>query len=287
MDRQANIMIIGAGAMGSAIVRGWIGSSQPPADVLCGGNFTVVDPNADKNLTLVQELGVNAVEDARTAADRIGDADAVPDVVLLAVKPQIIDDVMADLASLYWFESAERTPLVVSIAAGVPTSRIEAALGGDARVVRVMPNLPLQVSLGASVVAKGANAADEEAKLVCDLFAALGFASLVDESQIDAACAISGGGPAYVAKMIEDLTSAGVESGLPEELALKLAITTVGGSYELLVEEDISPEALRVRVCSPGGTTLAALAAMDDAGFSRSIASGVAAAIDRAKELAR
>ncbi len=150
-----------------------------------------------------------------------------------------------------------------------------------------MPNLPLQVSLGASVVAKGSVATDDEAELVRDLFAALGFASLVDEEQIDVACAISGGGPAYVAKMIEDLTQAGVENGLPEDLAVQLATTTVGGSYKLLVEEDIPPQDLRVRVCSPGGTTLAALAAMDDVGFTRSITAGIDAAINRAKELAQ
>lgn len=287
MDSHTNIVIIGAGAMGSAILRGWIYSSEVPADVLRAHNFTVVDPNADKNLALAKEFEGLTTKDARTASDLLGAFDTVPDIVLLAVKPQIIDDVMADLADLCWFKTAERTPLVVSIAAGVPTSRIEAALGGNVHVVRVMPNLPLQVSLGASVVAKGSVATDDEAELVRDLFAALGFASLVDEEQIDVACAISGGGPAYVAKMIEDLTQAGVENGLPEDLAVQLATTTVGGSYKLLVEEDITPQDLRVRVCSPGGTTLAALAAMDDVGFTRSITAGIDAAINRAKELAQ
>lgn len=287
MSNRTNIVIIGAGAMGSAILRGWIDSVEAPADALCAQSFTIVDPNKDKIAEIGSELGVAVAEDAGAAADLLASVDASADVVLLAVKPQIIDEVMADLADLCWFDTAEGSPLVVSIAAGVPTSRIEAALGADVHVVRVMPNLPLQVSLGASVVAKGANATDEEAELICDLFAALGFASLVDESQIDAACAISGGGPAYVAKMIEDLTAAGVQSGLPEELAGALAMTTVGGSYKLLDEEGISPEELRVRVCSPGGTTLAALAAMDEVGFTRSISAGIEAAIDRAKELAR
>ena len=252
MDSHTNIVIIGAGAMGSAILRGWIYSSEAPADVLRAHNFTVVDPNADKNLALAKEFEGLTTKDARTASDLLGAFDTVPDIVLLAVKPQIIDDVMADLADLCWFKTAERTPLVVSIAAGVPTSRIEAALGGNVHVVRVMPNLPLQVSLGASVVAKGSVATDDEAELVRDLFAALGFASLV-----------------------------------AEDLAVQLATTTVGGSYKLLVEEDITPQDLRVRVCSPGGTTLAALAAMDDVGFTRSITAGIDAAINRAKELAQ
>ncbi len=270
--------------MGSAILHGWISSKDRPADVLDGGNLIVVDPGEAKCRSLEDELGVSAFADVSKAACA---GDGIPDVVLLAVKPQIIDDVMSDLAGLSWFSASDSAPLVVSIAAGVPTSRIEAALGGRVHVVRVMPNLPLQVSLGASVVAKGANATDEEASFVRDLFAALGFASLVDESQIDAACAISGGGPAYVAKMIEDLSAAGVRSGLSKELAEQLAITTVGGSYKLLDEAGIAPNVLRERVCSPGGTTLAALAAMDKAGFSRSISDGVSAAIDRAKELAR
>ncbi len=284
MNPEPKIAIIGCGAMGSAILHGWISSEDRPADMLDGRDFIVVDPGEAKCRSLEDELGVSAFPDISGATR---DGNDIPDVVLLAVKPQIIDDVLSDLAGLSWFSMSDSAPLVVSIAAGVPTSRIEAVLGDGVHVVRVMPNLPLQVSLGASVVAKGANATDEEADFIRDLFAALGFASLVDESQIDAACAISGGGPAYVAKMIEDLSAAGVRSGLSKELAEQLAITTVGGSYKLLDEAGIAPSVLRERVCSPGGTTLAALAAMDETGFSRSISDGVSAAINRAKELAR
>lgn len=287
MDKDTRIAIIGAGAMGSAILRGWVASTQPPAADLAGASFIVIDPSADKREALASELGVSAYGDLDSATR----AEGTPDMVLLAVKPQILDGALVDLAASDWFGDA-RLPLVVSIAAGIKTSQIEGALcGGSANaavhVVRVMPNLPLQVMMGASVIARGAAASTDEAALVCDLFAALGFASQVEESQIDAVCAISGGGPAYVAKMIEDLTSAGVANGLSAELAQQLAITTVGGSFALMDETGIAPEALRKAVCSPGGTTLAALGAMDEGGFSTSIEAGVDAAIERAKELAR
>ena len=139
--------------------------------------------------------------------------------------------------------------------------------------------------MGASVVAGGRNAGEEDVRLVNDLFDALGMSRVVPEDQIDAVGAISGSGPAYVAYMVEALRDAGVRAGLDAGLAESLALETVGGTYAAMKAQGSTPEEMRISVCSPKGTTLAALAAMDEAGFKEVFESGVQAAICRSIEL--
>lgn len=273
------VCIIGCGKMGQAILHGWLGLKDG-GDALSvsfvPSDFFVVEHTDEKCQQLTCEYGVEAATD-------IPDLNGF-DMVVLAVKPQVIDGVL-DVISRQGCFVGSGSPLFVSIAAGVPTEKISGSLNG-ARVVRVMPNTPLQVGEGATVVAAGAQASEEDVVLVRDLFGALGFASIVDEDQIDAACALSGGGPAYVARMVEALRDAGIESGLEPELAEHLAEYTFFGTCKLMQVSGQTPEETRVAVCSPGGTTLAALGAMHDAGFEDSISSGIRAAVLRAKELA-
>lgn len=272
------IALVGCGKMGEAVLSGWIDSPKPPADALSASSFAVVSPREEHRAQLRDAYGVQV-------AGCVADAAALGsfDMIVLAVKPQVMPEVLGDVATAF----AGAMPLVVTLAAGIPTSRYEQALGEGARVVRVMPNMPLQVGMGATVVAGGAQASDDEVRLVNDLFDALGVSYVVPESQIDAVGAISGSGPAYVAYMVEALRDAGVAAGLDAQLAESLALETVGGTYAAMKGKGFTPEEMRVSVCSPKGTTLAALTAMDEAGFKPLFASGVNAAIRRSEELGR
>lgn len=276
MTQPMRIALVGCGKMGGAALDGWLRSSKAPADALEASSFVVVSPREEHRAEIENAYGVATVADVSQLRG-LGPFDTV----VLAVKPQVMGAVLEGLADVYGAD----LPLVVTIAAGIPTSRYEAALGHDARVVRVMPNMPLQVGMGASVVAGGSNASEEDVRLVNDLFDALGTSSVVPEDQIDAVGAISGSGPAYVAYMVEALRDAGVRAGLDAGLAESLALETVGGTYAAMKAQGSSPEEMRISVCSPKGTTLAALAAMDDAGFKEVFESGVQAAIRRSIEL--
>lgn len=270
------IALIGCGKMGEAILSGWLDSSVAPADAIDASSFVVVSPRQEHRDELASRYGVEVAADV---AEALGGA--AVDMIVLAVKPQVMDDVLGDVSEA----CGERAPLAVTIAAGIPTTKYEDALGHDAHVVRVMPNMPLQVGKGATVVAGGRHATDAEVELVNALFSALGESYIVPESQIDAVGAISGSGPAYVAYMVEALRDAGVSAGLDATLAEALALETVGGTYAAMKEQGCTPEEMRISVCSPKGTTLAALAAMDDAGFKPMFKAGVDAAIRRSEEL--
>lgn len=271
---STHFVFIGGGKMGEALLGGWIASENAPADNLSSFNFTVVEPTEKRRTYLDETYGVQCVADVTQAI--------AADIVVLAVKPQIIMDVVKDLSGLEAYKSA----LFISIAAGVGTESLIETLPEQSRLVRVMPNLPLVVCAGASVVCPSAYSTSVDVELVRDLFACLGYAEIVEENLMDAACALSGSGPAYVAAVIEALVKAGVRQGLPKPLAESLALQTVfGTSLQLKITEQ-SAQALREAVSSPGGTTLAALAAMEAAGLDNVFDQGVAAAVQRSKELA-
>jgi pyrroline-5-carboxylate reductase len=308
LDANVKIAIVGAGSMGGACLKGWLADKTGAASKLSANNFVVVAPRKESRQALTDELGIKCVACASELP--------VCDIVLLAVKPQIMFEVLSKVAASqfapYMEGEASRAtsaacfPLFVSVAAGIETSLIEAALQNEwdvihacadeaqaspsakkIEVVRVMPNMPLKAGAGASAVAGGKNATDEQVRLVADLFAALGFSAVVDESQIDAVCAISGGAPAYFALVAELLARAGVKAGLDEQLSSDLARASLVGCGAYLAQSDVSCAQLRRSVCSPGGTTLAAIDAMTKAGLEYAIPAGVDAAISRAKELAK
>lgn len=279
ISEHPRIVVIGGGKMGEAIVGGLIGADEGAAAALDATDFTVADPGEQRRAYLSDRYGVGCIADGSEAA--------AADVVILAVKPQVMMGVLSDISAVAAYQGGDRGPLFVSIAAGLPTSALEAALPAGSRLVRVMPNTPLLVSEGATAVARGAHASDEDLAYVRDLFACLGIACVVDEADMDAIGAVSGSGPAYVAALIEALRDAGAAEGLDAGLAEKLALQTVLGTARLMVETGNSAEGTRIAVCSPGGTTLAALAAMEEGGFSASLAAGVAAAVARSKELAQ
>lgn len=264
------IAFIGAGNMASAIIRGLVSEGTlPPERILAA------DPEEARLQSLESKLGIRVTADNTKAVHEAT-------VVVLAVKPQTFPQVLPVVSA-----ALNRQVLVVSIAAGISTRLIERALPEGARVVRTMPNTPALVGAGATAIAGGAHATDEDLSLAETLFRSVGIAVRVPEDQIDAVTALSGSGPAYVFAMIEALRDAGAAEGLPEETALRLATQTVFGAARLLLEEGESPEVLRQRVTSPGGTTRAGLDALEAAGFADALRGAVRAAARRSVELGK
>ncbi len=268
MAAEQTFAFVGAGNMAGALIRGLLGTGSVRAN-----DIVAADPDADRLSDLRDQLGV------RVTADN-SEACRGATVIVLATKPQVFPQVLPGLA-----DAVSGDALVISIAAGIATEVIERALPAGARVVRTMPNTPALVGAGATAIAGGQHATEDDLALAERLFQSVGVAVRVDEPSIDAVTGLSGSGPAYVFAMIEALRDAGVREGLPEETAFLLASQTVLGAARLLVEEGERPEVLRERVTSPGGTTRAGLDALARAGFDNAIAGAVRAATRRSAEL--
>ncbi len=264
---EGHLAVIGGGRMGEAIVKGLL-----EAGSLASDRIVVAEPDARRRDTLHAAHGVGCVS---TAAEALTGAD----VVIVAVKPQVIDEVVSGMA-----DSVGRV-LVVSIAAGVSIARLESLLGPGTPVVRVMPNTPAMVGKGMSVVSGGAEASAEQVDIVRAFFAELGDAIVLDERYQDAAGAISGCGPAYVALFVDALARAGVRHGLPRDVAQHLAVQTLQGTAELIHASGQHPEQIVDAVTSPGGTTIAALEVLEARGFRAALADAVSAAVARSREL--
>jgi pyrroline-5-carboxylate reductase len=263
------IGLMGAGRMATALARGLVRAEIVPASAI-----VACDPSAEARKAFLSEIPGTNVE-AANAADV-----AQADVVILAVKPQTMTEALAALRS-----SIRADALVVSIAAGVTLKRLEAALPYGQRVVRVMPNTPCLIGLGASGFALGTHATKDDAKRVASLFSAVGAAFEVPEKLLDAVTGLSGSGPAFVYSMIEALAAGGVSEGMSPELAGELAARTVSGAAEMVLQTGESPAVLRDRVTSPGGTTLAGLGVLRERGFSDAVSEAVKAATRRSVEL--
>lgn len=202
------------------------------------------------------------------------------DIVIIAVKPHDTKDVLHLLKP-----ALKEGALIFTVVAGLPCSFYEEILG-PVPVVRAMPNTPSIVARGATAIAPGKHATDEHAQKVLSMLRATGLVVAVNEDQMDAVTAVSGSGPAYFYALVEALTEAGVAQGLDRVLATQLAAQTFVGAAHLLVESGDSPQTLRKRVSSPGGTTVAALEAMESAGLQGVVSAGANAAAARSRELA-
>ncbi|MFP9138316.1 pyrroline-5-carboxylate reductase [Devosia sp. XGJD_8] len=263
------VMLVGAGKMGLALARGWLDAGLPPSNLL------LVDPNpGDAARDLAEDYGLTLNSEA------VG---LQPNVLVLAVKPQIADTVMATLAPVVGPQT-----LAISIAAGIDIARLSRGLGMG-RVVRTMPNTPAQIGKGITGAVAGpeVNAQDRD-NAEALLRAAGPVVWFDDESQLDAVTAVSGSGPAYVFHLVEALAAAGKAQGLPDAIAEQLARQTVIGSAALLEADPATPAVLRQNVTSPNGTTAAGLAVlMGDNGLTELIDRTVAAARQRSEELGR
>ncbi|MBQ9021320.1 MAG: pyrroline-5-carboxylate reductase [Eggerthellaceae bacterium] len=271
--QNTRIAIVGAGHIGQALLTAWIDGSQGAAKDLTAKNFVVVEPGAEKREMLRTRYGVECLE-------QVADLGAC-DALLLCVKPQIAPLVLADLAQLDFMGNT----LVLSPVAGMACAAIEEALGGNAHVIRFMPNLPLAIARGVQGVCAGSHATEADVALANSLFGALGASYWVDEAQMHAITAVSGSGPGYMAAFVAAMAEAGAEAGLDAQVAEALARDTMESTAAYLRETAKEAGVLCKEVATPGGTTEAGLNAMEAAGFSAAVKAGVAAAAQRSSEL--
>lgn len=270
---------IGTGNMATAIVRGVLADGFLPA-----GDIVVFDPDAAKRDALGAELGV------RVASSNV-ELVELADVVVLAVKPQVVPAVLPPLAA----QIADRRRVVVSIAAGTPLARIEELLAAGSTpvtreqrqaVVRVMPNVNAMIGAGMAAVCGNAAATPEDVELVLGMFAAVGDAIELPENQFSTFTAVAGSAPAFAYLFIDSLARGAVKAGMAKDLATRIAAQTVLGSARMVLESDSTPWELIDTVCSPGGTTVAGLVALEDRAFLATVVHGVTETIARDKELA-
>jgi pyrroline-5-carboxylate reductase len=259
---------LGAGNMGEALIKGLLAAKLVPAEAIFA---TDVRPERLKELD--RQYGIQVSSDNAELVKRA-------DIVILAVKPQIMDAVATEIAP-----AVTRGKLLISIAAGVATDKIRARLPRDSRLIRVMPNTPALVLEGATAIAKADGLEPGDLDVAREIFGAVGRVVVLGEEMIDAVTGLSGSGPAYVAVVIESLADGGVRMGLDRATAMILATQTVLGAAKLLLETGLHPGALKDMVSSPGGTTIAGIAALEEGGLRTTFIKAVERATQRSREL--
>jgi pyrroline-5-carboxylate reductase len=262
------IGFIGAGNMAAALVRGLLHSK-----VADPARLWVSDVKADRIAELARDFGLQTTQDNVHLAQTC-------DVLVLAVKPQVIDKVVATLGP-----HLRKDALVLSVAAGVPIRALEAKLPAGTRVIRTMPNTPATALAGATAISAGTHATKEDIALAYRLFEAVGRVVVLDESLLDAVTGLSGSGPAYIMLIIEALADGGVKVGLHRDTALMLAAQTVYGSAKLLLETGEHPGRLKDMVTSPGGTAIAGLHTLESGALRKTLIDAVEVATLRAAVL--
>jgi len=261
---------LGAGNMGEAMIRGLLKAGTVPAE-----DIFATDARLDRLQQLGKLYGIHTLSDNSLLVKRV-------DVVILAVKPQIIHSVLKEVGS-----AVTPKKLVISVAAGVPTVALRADLPKGVRLIRVMPNTPALVLEGMTAVAKADGLQKGDLETAEEIFGAVGKVVVLEEEALDAVTGLSGSGPAYVALMIEALADGGVKVGLDRLTAMTLAAQTVLGSAKLLIETGAHPGQLKDMVTSPGGTAIAGIAALEEGGVRRTLISAVERATLRSRELGR
>lgn len=260
------IGVLGAGNMGGAVIRGLCQAGYP---------VSVFELDVSKIDELKKQCTFRLLDSAKALCED-------SDILFLAVKPQALHDLLPEIAPFIRPQT-----WVVSIAAGWQTQRLEQALSGNGIPVRVMPNTPALIGLGALVISKATRLAQADRDELSQMLTTLGQVDLVEEDQMDAVTAISGSGPAYVFYFIDALTKAGVRQGLSESLSLKLATQTVVGAATMVQQSPLSPAELKQAVCSPGGTTIEAMEVFDVQGFAYVLENAVKACADKSRALAQ
>lgn len=266
----AKFGMIGGGIMGEALISRLIAQ-----EIYLPLNILVSEPQAQRREVLAQQYGVQVTDENHLAA-------GAAEVLVLAIKPQIFEQVAAELS-----ESAmpvAEKPLVISILAGTSLFALERAFPNQP-VIRAMPNTPATVGAGMTAIASGERVQPGHLECARRIFAAVGEVVEIPESLMDAVTGLSGSGPGYVAIAIEALTDGGVAAGLPRTIAAKLALQTVWGTAQLLRESGLHPAELKDRVTSPGGTTIAGIAQLEQAGFRAALIEAVRVACRRSQEL--
>ncbi|GAA2552197.1 pyrroline-5-carboxylate reductase [Pseudonocardia hydrocarbonoxydans] len=265
---MTRIAVLGAGKIGEALLAGLLAAGRAPGELV----FTERHPERAAELTA--RLGVAAVDVAGAAAHA--------EIVVVAVKPQDIVPVLADLRAVI-----RPGTLVVSLCAGIPLAVIEGALPDGTAAVRVMPNTPMLVGEAMSAVSGGAHSSDDQVAAVEKILGSVGRVVRVPESQQDAVTALSGSGPAYFFYLVEAMIDAGILLGLPRATAAELIVQSAFGAARMLRESDDHPVILREAVTSPAGTTIAAIRELEKHGVRAALIDAIEAARDRSVELGR
>ncbi len=256
--------MIGGGVMGEALL-----SRLLVQKIYSAEQVIVSDPQAQRRAVLAERYSIAVTAENQAAAQA--------PVLLLAIKPQVFEAVVANL-------QAPADQLVLSILAGLPLRRLEAAFPGQP-VIRTMPNTPAIVGAGITAIAAGAEASAEHVALARQIFVAVGEVVEVPESLLDAVTGLSGSGPGYLALVTEAMIDGGVAVGLPRPIATQLALQTLRGTAELLQVQQLHPAQLKDQVTSPGGTTIAGIALLEQAGLRSALIEAVRAACRRSQEL--
>ncbi len=262
------IGFVGAGNMAEALIKGLIAAG------IAKTRLVASDHTAERVAHVQKTYGIKASDDNRQVV-------AAADIVVLAVKPQILPRVLEEIAG-----TVTSDKLVVSIAAGVPIEAIETYLHQRTRVVRVMPNTPALVQAGAAALVAGAHATEADLAMAKAIFDSVGVTVVLDdEGLMDAITGLSGSGPAYIFVIIDALADAGVRVGLSRDVSLALAAQTVLGAAKMLIETGEHPGALKDKVTSPGGTAIAGLHTLEQGGLRTTLINAVEAATKRSREL--
>jgi pyrroline-5-carboxylate reductase len=264
------IGVIGAGKIGSAIARGIIRAGLVNKESVISS-----DVSDELRQAIARDLDIKVTPDNGALCD-------FAEIIILAVKPQIVDPVAREIA-----KKLGKSKLLVSVAAGVPLGRIETHLERGARVVRVMPNIPCVIGAGAAGFAGGGHATAADLEKVGAILNSFGVGLAVEEKYLDAVTGLSGSGPAYVFLFMEALADGGVQVGLSRDVALKLAMQTVYGAARMALESNKHLSELKDEVTSPGGTTIAGLYAMEQNGFRGTVMKAVVSATRRSQELGK
>lgn len=267
--KNTQIVFIGGGNMASSLIGGLIADGVEPS------NIGVVEPQDEARLALEQNY---AVRTSDSASELAGTADAI----VLAVKPQVLKDVSQGISKLV----QSNHPLVISIAAGVRSADLNSWLGGNTALVRTMPNTPALVRSGASALFANAKVSEEQRQTAESILRAVGLTVWVNnEAELDAVTAVSGSGPAYFFLVMEAMEQAGIKLGLDQKTARLLALQTGFGAAKMALESSDPPAELRKKVTSPGGTTEAAINALNNGNLVGLFETALGAAAARSKEL--
>lgn len=264
------LAVIGGGKMAHAIILGILKAKLIEAE-----NIYVSD-KFKAGLSDLAKAGVHTTTDNAAAA-------AAADTILVAVKPDVYPSVLTELSKL---EGAEKK-LYISIAPGITVDALKGYLGFDAKVIRTMPNTPAMIGEGMTAVYAPAPVTESELSMTLDLFNAFGKAAVISEKQMDAAVAVSGSSPAYVFMFIEALADGAVAGGMPRKLAYEFAAQAVLGSAKMVLETGIHPAELKDMVCSPGGTTIDAVAALEQGGFRAAVLDAMQKCIEKSKNMGK
>ncbi|XKM14501.1 pyrroline-5-carboxylate reductase [Orbaceae bacterium ac157xtp] len=265
---EQRIGFIGLGNMGSAILEGILQSGNVPAS-----QFYVYDVNTEVTDTIKQQYDVNVCESAKEIAKQ-------SDIVFVAVKPINFSEVSNDIQ-----KELKKSTVVVSIVAGYNIKMIEALIGYEQKIIRVMPNTPALIDEGMSALTPNTEVTPEELNIVRTLLNSTGRTEVIPEYQMHAATGVSGSSPAFVFMFIEALADGAVKAGMPRKQAYKFAAQTVMGSAKLVLETGKHPAELKDKVCSPNGTTIDGVQALEDAGFRSAVMKAVEASVARSKAL--